>query len=253
MDASLLLNSKSWKCEGFKPQPAPETIWPILSKLDLKPLTKFRGVDISEVQEVRLPLMEGCLLSFYTDKIEKLSVGFQIFMKRLAMTPIMIAPNDDYDFPMFSAEFVENPGGAHFLVDMHPLRDLVIDSWYREKYLDPVEPIWKEFQDVQTEANPNVWYRTFLSPFSIGGRPKAEGGDRSSLSRAIECLARYLEYYVNNVIPNAEPVKDPQAKEFAIKRKKAMRETYQTRDPGGGPLAKTLGVDLAKKYLHALF
>ena len=179
--SSTLLNSKIWKCEAFEPQPVPETIWPILSKLDLKPLTSFQGVDITDAQETRQPLMEGCLLSFYTDKIEKLSVGFSVFMKRMAMTPLMIAPNDDYDFPMFSAEFIENPGGAHFLVDMHPLRYLVIDSWYREKYLDPIDPIWKEYQDVETERNPFAWYRSFLSPYSLIGRPKVEGSDRSGL------------------------------------------------------------------------
>ena len=252
MDLSLL-NSKIWKCEAFEPQPVPETLWPILSKLDLKPLTNFQGVDITDAQETRQPLMEGCLLSFGTDKIDKLSVGFSVFMKRMAMTPLMIAPNDDYDFPMFSAEFVENPGGVHFLVDLHPLRDLVIDSWYREKYLDHVDPIWKEYQDVETERNPFAWYRSFLSPYSLGGRNKVEGDDRSGLLRVVECLVKYLEYYVDHVIPNAEPVKDPQAREFAVKKKKAIREIYRSSDPGGGPLVKVLGVELAKKHLVALF
>jgi len=261
MDTSLL-NSKSWKWEAFEPQPVPETLWPILSKLDLKPLTNWQGVDISEVQEVRKPLMEGCLLAFCTDKIEKLTIGFHILKKRMALTSLSIAPNDDYDFPTFATEFVEHPDSLHFLVDMHPLRDLVIDSWYRERYLDPVEPIWKEYQDVQMERNIHAWYRAFLSPFSIGGRHKVEGSDRSGLSRVADCLAKYVEYYVDHVIPNAEPVKDPQAKEFAIKRKRAIRETYRTReyrdvrtepDSDGGPVVKTLGVDLAKKQLHALF
>ncbi|GAJ10216.1 unnamed protein product, partial [marine sediment metagenome] len=46
--------------------------------------------------------------------------------------------------------------------------------------------------------------------------------------------------------PNAEPVKDAQAREFAVKKKKAIRELYQTRDPGAGPMVKVLGVELAK-------
>ena len=250
---TYLLNSKSWKCEAFEPQPVPETRWSILSKLDLKPLTNWQGIDISEVQEMRKPLLEGCLLSFCTDKIEKLSVGFQISMKRVAMNPLIITPNDDYDFPMFAAEFAEDPGGVLLLVDMHPLRDLVIDSWYREKYLDPVEPIWKEYPDVQRQINPYAWYRAFLSPFSIGSRYKVEGSDRSKLSRVADWLDKYLEYYLDYVIPNAVPVEDPQAKEFAMKKKKAIRETYQIRDPGGEMLVQALGVDLAKKYLHALF
>lgn len=251
MNASLF-NSKSWKCEAFEPYPIPETIWPIVLTLDLKPLTNWQGVDISELQEVIQPMIEGCLLSFYTDKIEKLTASFHIYMKRMAVTILMIAPNDDYDFPMLSLMFTEDSGSVQSFVDMHPLRDLVIDPWYREKYLDPVEPIWKEYQDVQIGISPSAWYRALLSPFFIG-RWKLEGSDKSGLSRAADCLAKYVEYYIKYVIRNAEPVKNPEAKESAIKRKRAIRETYRTNEyREDRELVKASGVNLAKIQFFAI-
>jgi len=249
-----LLNSKAWKFEAFEPQPVPETIWPIVSKLDLKPLTNWRGVDLTDLQETRLPSYQGCLLFFYTDKIEKLNVGFSVIMNRIVPTTLSIMPNDDYEFPMFSGEFIETPDNVRFIMDMHPLRDLAIDSWYREKYLDPVEPIWKQYQDLNNDIIPLSWIRGLLGPYPIVGLCKAETPDSSGLARATELFTKYLGYYVDQVIPNAEPVKDPQAKEFVIKKKNAIRKLYQTsKDPGTAVMAKLLGVEEAKKRLHAMF
>jgi hypothetical protein len=246
-------NSKEFAVDAYKPQPIPETIWPILSKLDLKPLTNYKGVDLTDILRIKKPLMEASILVFHTDKIEKLMTGFLVFMRRMAMTPLVIIPKDDYDFPMLGTEYIENPGRLHFLFDMHPLRDIVVEPWYREKYLDPFEPIWKEYIDLHNDINPNIWFRAMLSPFPICCRQEPKNSDRSGFSRATEFLAKSLEYYINNVIPKAEPITNPQAKQYIVKRKNMIRETFRTMDPGGGPLAKTLGIDLAKKVLLALF
>ena len=253
MDLSLL-NSKAWKCEAFEPQPAPETIWPILSKLDLKPLTNWQGADLTDLQETRLPLYQGCSFFFHTDKIEKLHVGFAVFMNRLVATTTIIWPNDNYDFPMLGIELIESLNNTHFTMDMSPLRDLAIDSWYREKYLDPFGPIWKQYQDLNNDILPLPWLRALYSPYPMIGRILVETTDRSELSRATDLYVKFLEYYIDHVIPNAEPIKDPQAKEFVIKKKKAIRNLYQTsKDPSTAVMIKLLGVEEAKKRLHSLF
>ena len=86
------------------------------------------------------------------------------------------------------------------------------------------------------------------------GLCKVETPDRSGLARVIELFTKYLGYYVDQVIPNAEAIKDPQAKEFVIKKKNAIRKLYQTsKDPGTAVMAKLLGVEGAGKHLHAMF
>jgi len=46
--SALGFNSKSFVVEGFQPQPVVETLWPIRSKLDLKPLNVYKGVDMKK-------------------------------------------------------------------------------------------------------------------------------------------------------------------------------------------------------------
>jgi len=198
-------------------------------------------------------MLEGYMMIWAIDKVKRVSLSRMVFMKRMVFNELGMGSNEDYDFPSFSSEFIENPGNTHFLLDLQATRDIVIDTWYREKYLDPVAPIWKEYQDVNNDINPNPWYRAFQSPYSISGRHKPQDGDRSFFPRIVECVVKYLEYYIDNVLPQATPIESPKAKEFVNKKKRAMMEIYRTKDPGGGPLVKALGVEEAKKMLEVMF
>jgi len=249
------LNTKMWGCEDFEPQPVVETVWPILSKLNPKLMTTSEGEDITDLQEMRVYIMEGSNLFFSTDKIEKLIITIQVVAKRLNCAWVEITPNNDYDFPIFEVDIFEYLDRVFFLLDMHPLRDLVIDAWYREKYLDPVEPIWKEYPDLNTGKSVTASaLSSFLSPYSIIGIHKPADDMRSNMARMLECATKYLEYYVDNVVAKAEPVEDPEGKAFVIKKKQAMRAYYRTKDPTVAQMSKQLGFDLLKKsWYHSFF
>jgi len=247
-----LFNSKAFTVEGFTPSPTPEYVWPDIEKLNPRPISTWEGMDVTDIQEMRKPMMDGCMYSFETDKLEKINLGFLVFMKRMAGTFITLFPRDNYDFPVFSAELIENPGNLHFLMDMHPLRDLVIDEWYRQKYLDPVEPLWKEYADIHNDVNPNNWWRSFLSTYPVSGRHKP-AEDRSNINRVAEYLSKYLDYYLTEVVAKAGPQNDAAGLEFANRKKKAIRMIYRTRDPGAGPLVRVMGVEGAKKIVACLF
>ena len=254
-DKTSLLNTEIWGCEGFEPQPVVETLWPILAKLNPKPITTDLGEDITDLQEMRVPIMQGCELFFSTDKIEKLHIAIVVIMKNINSAWVEVTPNDDYDFPIFELDLFEYSDKAFFLLDMHPLRDLVIDAWYREKYLDPVEPIWKEYPDLNTGKSVTASaLSSFLSPYSIIGIHKPADDMRSNMARMLECATKYLEYYVDNVVAKAEPVEDPERKAFVIKKKQAMRAYYRTKDPTVAQMSKQLGFDLLKKsWYHSFF
>jgi len=247
-----LFNSKAFPVEGFTPSPTPEYVWPVIEKLNPRPISTWEGMDVTDLQEMRKPMMDGCMYEFETDKLEKINLGFLVFMKRMVGTFVTLFPRDNYDFPVFSAELIENPGNLHFLMDMHPLRDLVTDEWYRQKYLDPVEPLWKEYADIHNDVNPNNWWRSFLSTYPVSGRHKP-AEDRSNINRVAEYLSKYLDYYVTNVVAKAEPQTDAAGLEFANRKKKAMRMIYRTRDPGAGPLVRVMGVEGARKIVACLF
>ncbi len=250
------LNTKVLECELFEPQPLVETVWPILSKLNLKPMTTdLGGEDVSDLQEIRVPIMEGAELFFSTDKIEKLAIAVIILTKRIASAWVEVTPNDDYDFPIFEVDLFEYSDNVFFLLDMHPLRDLVMDPWYREKYLDPVGPICKKYQDLNSGKYQTASaLSSFLSPYSISGLHKPAVEQRSNIARMLKCLVEYLGYYIDNVVANAEPVSDPEGKAFVVKKKQAMRAYYRTKDPTIARMSEELGFDHLKRvWYHSFF
>jgi hypothetical protein len=199
--------------------------------------------------------MEGTELFFSADKIEKLVIAIIVLTKQINSAWVEVTPNDDYDFPIFEVDLFEYADRAFFLLDMHPLRDLVVDPWYREQYLDPVEPIWKKYLDLNTGQSVTASaLRSFLSPYSIIGIHKISDDKRSNIAKMLECLVEYLEYYVNNVVAKARPVRDPEGKAFVIKKKQAMRAYYRTKDPTIAQMSKQLGFDLLKRcWYHSFF
>ena len=253
-DKTSLLNTKMWGCQGFKPQPVVETIWPILSKLNPKPMTTSEGQDVTDLQEMRAPIIEGTELCFSADKIGKLVISVIVIMKGLNCAWLCICPNDDYDFPIFELDLFEYPDIVFFILDMHPLRDLAVDTWYREKYLDPVEPIWKKYLDLNDPQHKYDWLDALFSPYSICGHHKPADDKRSNIARMLECTVKYLEYYVDNVVAKAEPVRDPEGKAFAIKKKDWMREFYRAHDPTVARFSEELGFDILNKcWWHSFF
>jgi hypothetical protein len=255
-----LFSCKDTECLGFVPQVVTDIIGPVLKKLELEPMKTLKGADITDLHEMKYPMMVGSVRCFTAPKVEKIQVGSLVFMKRMAGNFLTILPADDYDFPIFSSEFIENPGNSHFLLDIHALQDLCIDALvprpedrYADKYVLPFEKLWKEYADISNDVNPNWWFRAMLGPFCLTGRHKPEGVDRSNISRIVEVWGKYLDLYITQVVAKAQPITDPEQREFARKKKKAIREIYATRDPGAGPLVVVLGKEKAKKIIDCLF
>jgi len=246
------LDTKLWKYDDFEPQPVVETLWPILSKLNPKIMTTSEGDDITDLQEIRSPVIRGSEFCFTTDKIGKGVIFITATIQRLVCVGVLISPNDNYDFPMFEVDHFEYSDNTLFLIDMHPLRDIVADPWYREKYLDPIEPIWKKYLDLNDDVQRNDFLSPFLSPYSIRGHHKPADDKRSNIARMLECTVKYLEYYVDNVVAKAEPVSDPEGKAFAIKKKTLVRDTYRSHDPTVELMSKQLGLDFIRRsWFHS--
>jgi hypothetical protein len=201
---------------------------------------------------MRSPVIRGSEFCFFTDKIGKGVIFITVGIQRLVCAAVLISPNDDYDLPMFEVDLFEYTDNVLFLLDMHPLRDLAVDPWYREKYLDPVEPIWKEYLDLNDTVQRNDFLSPFLSPYSIRGHQKPADDKRSNIARMLECTVKYLEYYVDTVVAKAEPVKDPEGKAYAIKKKNLYRESLRAKDPTVELMNKQLGLDFIRRsWFHS--
>ncbi len=238
----LGFDSKSlWQPKGFVPSPYPETTWPHFEGLDLKKLNEIEGEDLTPLQNgVNKPMVEGAFRHFYNDKIEKLAHMWVLISRSIAGGMWMGWPNDNYDFPALVLAWEESKKRLHVIIDIMPLADCVEHEWYREKYLDGVEPAYDKFKDLIGPPSTYRWFRAQQGPYMIFDGPS---GQRE---RALECETEYIKHWVD-VVKKAEPLKDDDYKTYVNKRKRLMMSQLRQRDPLGSVLLRTLGPELGKK------
>jgi hypothetical protein len=248
--------------QDFEPQQTAKAMWQVLKDHDLRPLKEFAGINIAQhVKEVEAKRKEKGTTSAVkagrqfacSDKIEKLSFGWLVIRDAMLISTCMGWPSDDYDFPPLATTWDESQKHVHMIGDFMPLTDLVMNDWYQEKYLDPFEPIYKQYTDL-LDAPPEQlpWFRALSSPYVIAGRTKADP-ERAMIKRALECLVTYVKYWLEEIVAKAEPITDPEYKEQVKAKKEKIRDIYRRKDPGGGISVSILGKDLAWRGLKLTF
>jgi hypothetical protein len=248
--------------KGFEPQQTPKAVWEILKDYDFEPLTEIGGINIAQhKKEVEEKLKEQGMSSMFRDnmqyatgeKIEKLNFGWMLIRDAMVIAICSVRPRDDYDFPTLGTTWDESEKHVHMITDFVPLTDLVMNDWYQEKYLDPFEPIYKQYTDL-LDAPPEQlpWFRALSSPYVIAGRPKADP-DRAVMRRALECLVTYVRYWFEEIMTKAEPITDPAYKEQVKARKQKLKDIYRRNDPGGPVMNAILGKELAWRSVKLLF
>jgi hypothetical protein len=235
-------DSKSlWQPKGFEPHPFPESTWPLLKNLNLKRLTAIEGEDLTPLQEnFKLPMAEGTFRHFYNEKIEKLALMWILISKSIAGGSWMGWPADDYDFPALVIAWEESKKRLHIIIDVMPIADEVEHEWYREKYLDGIEPVYNQYKDLIGPNSTYRWFRAMQGPYHIFDHP---GEQRE---RSLQCEMEYIKYWAE-VVQKAEPIKDAAYRQYANRRKRIMMSQLRQRDPLGSVLLRTLGPELGKK------
>ncbi len=247
--------------KDFEPQQTAEAIWEIFKDYDFKPIEEIAGINIAQhmrereekLKEKGMPPMKGGRIYLCNDKIEKLGIGWIIIRDAMLISTCMGWPRDDYDFPVLGTTWDESEKHVHMIADFMPLTDLTVNEWYLEKYLDPIEPIFKQYTDLLEAPAGNLsWFRALSSPYVIVGRNKADP-ERATMKRALSCLCTYIKYWLEEIVAKAEPITDPQYKEQVKTKKEKIRDIYRRKDPGGPVMTALLGKELAWKGLKLLF
>lgn len=247
----------------FKPQQTVQAFWDLFKAYDFEPLEEFDGMNIAEQKKaVEEKMKEQGMASMTkrggtqymkSGKIEKLHFGWLIIRDAMLISTCMGWPNDDYDFPVLAITWDESEKHVHIIADFIPLVDLVMNDWYLEKYLEPFEPVYKQYTDL-LDAPPEhlSWFRALSGPFVIGGRPKSDP-ERTLMKRSLECLITYIKYWFEEIVTKAEPITDPHYKQQVKARKQKIRDIYRRKDPGGAVSTAILGKELAWRNLKLIF
>lgn len=247
--------------QSFEPQQTARALWEIFKDYDFEPLEEIAGINIAQhmkernekLKEKGMAPMKGDRLYLCNDKIEKLGFGWIIIRDAMLISTCMGWPRDDYDFPVLGTTWDESEKHVHMIADFMPLVDLTMNEWYLEKYLDPVEPIFKQYTDLLEAPAGNLsWFRALSSPYVIVGRNKADP-ERATMKRALDCLCRYVKYWIEEIVAKAEPVTDPPYREQVKAKKEKIRDIYRRKDPGGPVMTALFGKELAWKGLKLTF
>jgi len=161
-----------------------------------------------------------------------------------------IVPTDEYALPMFTAEVVQAVNHVSLRADLIPLADCGRDMDYLDKYMVPIEELWKKYKDIEgSRMEKYLWHRVMLSPFYTFGKYKYDIENIEEIS--LDVVTDYLNLYIK--FWSEAKKEDPSYMELLNGRKKAMLKIMLENDPGEGPLRKALGEEKAQKILALLF
>ena len=222
-----------------------------LGPLSPQPMTEYNGEDITQYNEIKTETMTQSLRAFKADKIAKiLTLTTEVMGGKIVVYGTTIIPEDDCPLPIFTSEIVFTATHLSLRVDSIPLADLAMDADYLEKYMMPMEDLWKKYKGMEGAGIERyVWQRVQLSPFYTYGKYKYELENIGE--KALDITMEYLDVYVK-LWENVQPADLDYMKQLN-KRKRVMLHTMCEYDPGEFWLKQDLGEEKAKKILSLLF
>ena len=222
-----------------------------LAPLNPQPMTEYKGEDITDVEEIKLEMMTQQLRAFKADKVAKiLTLTTEVMGGEIIVYGTTIIPEEEYPLPLFTSEIVFTATHLGLRVDFIPLADCARDPDYLEKYIMPMESLWKKYKGIEGAGIERyVWQRVMLSPFYTYGKYKyaVENIENKSLDITIEYLNLYTKLWAE-----IQPA-DPGYMKALNERKKIMLKTMLDNDPGEFWLKQSLDEHTAHKILSLLF
>ncbi len=162
----------------------------------------------------------------------------------LQVLNFVIFPHPSYDLPFFGADLVTLPGGHLIALDMQPLFH---DAAYRQKYTDPILPIFKVYQqnlpwggDFPEEARP------FFSPAFLWTRPKET---EIVETRVFQAFKDYLQAYLD-FVERAEPITEPERRQEILAAQRRYIGYRAAKDPARGMFTRFYGEEWTEEYIH---
>ena len=234
----------------------------LFEKYGLVRLENYLGMDTSPAWEYKTPMANGFYKPYTikgSDKIEKITIGELHYMNRANYCALNMTPSDNYDLPIFACEFDESAARLGITVDLMPLVDIGAHPEYREKYLDPLADIWRQYRTlpgltregkclVQRRYAPWPWARASLSPYSLDGRIE----DPETRYAIMDAIAAYARIWLN-LMEKAQPITDAAYKTEMLTRKRALQKYYRDLDPGGEVIKKIFGHEKHVLFVSLVF
>ncbi|HUT83447.1 MAG TPA: hypothetical protein VMX95_02265 [Thermodesulfobacteriota bacterium] len=220
----------------------------ILEPLNPQMVNTYTGKSLDPLSKgFDFPMAKGSVRVYQTEKIGKILIVNFLIMESIATVNCGAYPKDDYDFPVLLSErnVYLDKGIVQIHSDFAPLADLSLNWDYAERYHKPLEEIYKKYREVPgVRSHEYPWFSALCSPYIVAG--KIEKEHRQEI---FECQITYLKTYVD-MVQRAEPQKDPQKKEYALRKKMAIPRNVVTNSPDMRAMERMFGKERADLFFH---
>jgi len=227
-----------------------EQVAEVLSPLNPRPMKTYRGKDISDLENIKVEIMEQKMRCFEADKLDRIVLlKNDIADGSFVVWVIAIVPNDEYPLPTFFSEILHRMSDIKVRADFYPQADCVQDWDYFEKFMMPMEPVWEKHKDLEGAGMERLaWARVLGSPFHAFGKfPVNDTIKKTAVDITIDYLKLYVKLW-------QETEKADRTYMAALnKRKELILQRFSEKDPARGPLEKTLGKEKSDRLMELLF
>jgi hypothetical protein len=215
----------------------------------------FTTIDIDPVlKHIEVEGGRSSLEVFQGEKVAKAIFStIEIDSMAVCEQSVIIWPQDGYDLPIFWCNLTQMPSMSFHIFDLIPLIDIVVWPAYGEKYLTSLQAIKQKAVEILgdgiTEKNFDIttvvgWA---FSPSRILFKLTEAG-----VARLAPVLDDYGTLY-KNLYNNASPVTSSVEREFAMRRREAVRRIMKENDPGYPLMANLFGKDQTAKIFDIVF
>ncbi len=206
----------------LEPTPIPE---------DLKEIKRFLGT-------FRLNLYNWCF-----EKARKVSMmRCTIRIPHLEIFAIEIYPEPDYDLPLLAVDFSCMKKKSFVYMNFIPLFH---DQTYQEKYVSPLQPIYKRYNLVP-QKTPKEWMDPYVTDYTIYAMP-----ENSLLDKACACAWDYFSCYLD-MLDAAEKITDPDHLSQTTSASLTYCDQLSEKDGSRKMLGRFIGMEKANRIFREI-
>jgi len=189
-----------------------------------------------------------------TDKIEKLTFStISIHASSVAESSLLAWPEDGYNLPLFWCNLTSMPGMNIFINDFTPLTDIVMWPQYGERYLDDLMAVKSSAANELKEGMVDKAFPlSTKTAWALSPHCTVFSLQDEVIPRLGSVVEQYCKLYLK-LWQEAVMIEKGEERQFAQRKKEAVRKMMKENDPGYYFMVNIFGEDTTRQVFDLIF